>query len=385
MLQRIARNVVEYTSDHLPYLLIGEPDDGVPAVVVGTRRRGAGGGGMGDARCAAPGVAELWLPLYVGLVLVWPAEWSGERFLLPALPMLLVCAAEAVRAGGRRIGPPGAAGRGLVAVLMAWPSRRRRGSWTLPPSAARSYGPENPHPCLPQPWHDYLDPRRSLRGQLPADAAVLSRKPTLFWAQSGYRSRAYPFTDNPDTLLAAARGAGARYVMLDYMDNVSMMYLAPVLMQRPQAFCVIQGDGPGPRHADGDSSRRGAHGQRAGRAHRRREHHRRVHPLPRRSRSPERPSPGGAVERATPSRKLRGRVDTRHSRWRAAADAASAGGATAGFKRRRRSRRNRVPRRVRDARPQGRDTGAHARAGRKRVEDRERRGLGALGHSCIVP
>ena len=41
-------------------------------------------------------------------------------------------------------------------------------------------------------------------------------------------------------------------------------------------------------------------------------------------------------------------------------------------------------RRVRDARPQGRDTGAHARARRKRGGDGERRGLGAVGNSCIV-
>ena len=40
---------------------------------------------------------------------------------------------------------------------------------------------------------------------------------------------------------------------------------------------------------------------------------------------------------------------------------------------------------VRDARPQGRETAAHARARRNRFEDVERRGLGALRHSCIVP
>src|SRR5688500_4371036 len=41
-------------------------------------------------------------------------------------------------------------------------------------------------------------------------------------------------------------------------------------------------------------------------------------------------------------------------------------------------------RRVRDARPQGRDTGAHARAPRDRREKGERRGLGAVGNSRIV-
>ena len=40
---------------------------------------------------------------------------------------------------------------------------------------------------------------------------------------------------------------------------------------------------------------------------------------------------------------------------------------------------------VRDARPQGRDTGAHAPALRNRLDARERWWLGALRHSCIVP
>ena len=39
---------------------------------------------------------------------------------------------------------------------------------------------------------------------------------------------------------------------------------------------------------------------------------------------------------------------------------------------------------VRDARPQGREHGADARAWTKRVEALERRGLGAVGNSCIV-
>jgi hypothetical protein len=47
-------------------------------------------------RVRAPRAAELFLPLYIGLIFIWPDVWSGERFLLPALPLLLLYAGEAL-------------------------------------------------------------------------------------------------------------------------------------------------------------------------------------------------------------------------------------------------------------------------------------------------
>lgn len=243
MLERIVRNVVENTGDHLPYLLIGSRMT-VSAVVVGGAVvvLAAVGWGM---RLRRAGLAEIWLPLYIGLVLVWPAEWSGERFLLPVLPVLLVCAAEAVRAGGRRLGEPVLLGAGLVAVLVADGIPHHAREMDLAAECRAAYGPDNPHPCVPEEWQDYLRLASSVRGRLPPNTVVLTRKPTLFWAQSGYPSVAYPFTTSPDSLLAAARAAGAEYLVMDYLDNLATMYLSPVLIQRPAAFCVMQTDGPG--------------------------------------------------------------------------------------------------------------------------------------------
>ncbi|HEX6039583.1 hypothetical protein [Longimicrobium sp.] len=243
LLSRIAANTVEYTREHLPYLLTGVRS-GSPATLLGIAvvLLGLAGWGM---RMRRPGVAELWLPLYVGLVLVWPGEWAGERFLLPALPMLLLCAAEPLRRLARWTGRPAWVGAAVVAALVVatLPPLRMQVKYSMRCRAV--YGPGNPYPCLSDPWMDFLGLARGVRGRLPADAAVLSRKATLFWAYSQYPSRTYPFTADPDTLLAAARAANARYILLDYMDQVSSMYLAPVLMQRPQAFCVMRTAGPG--------------------------------------------------------------------------------------------------------------------------------------------
>jgi hypothetical protein len=241
-LERIVTNVVKYTSQHVPFLLTGVRY-GTPAVVFGTVVVLLAVAGW-VMRVRRAGVPELWLPLYMGLVLIWPAEWAGNRFLLPALPMLLVCAAEPIRAlvprASLRVAGVALVGAVLFAGLVPLKNQvvnaaRCRGAYT----------PSDPFPCLPEEWSDLLGVAKSVNGALPEGSAVLARKATLFWAYSEYPSRTYPFTADPDTLLAAARDANAQYVLLDYMDNLSVMYLAPVLMQRPQAFCVMTAAGPG--------------------------------------------------------------------------------------------------------------------------------------------
>lgn len=243
MLMRIGRNLFEYTTDHLPYLLIGARST-TAAVILGVLVVLLSIAGWA-LRLRRAGVAELWLPLYMGLVLIWPSEWSGERFLLPVLPMMLVCTAQVVAMAGRRVGQPVLMGAGLAGALIIAGIPRTVQEMGFAAQCRAAYTADNLYPCLPEPWVDYLVLAASTRGQLPEGAAVLSRKPTLFWAQSGYPSRTYPFTADPDSMIAAARDARAEYVMLDYLDNVSPMYLAPVLMQRPQAFCVLQSPGPG--------------------------------------------------------------------------------------------------------------------------------------------
>lgn len=241
-IQRVASNIGVYTGQHLPSLLTGWIT-GAHALLLGAAVVLLALAGW-IMRMRRPGVAEVWLALYMGLVLVWPREWAGERFLLPALPMLLVCAAEPVRRAAARVRMPALAGGAAVLVLiLAMPTLRLE---LVDARLCRAeYSAENPYPCLKPETADLLGLAAHLRGRLPQGSAVLVRKPTLFWSESGYAARVYPFSADPDTLVAAARQAGANYVLLDYTDAISTLYLAPVLMQRPQAFCVMRALGPG--------------------------------------------------------------------------------------------------------------------------------------------
>jgi hypothetical protein len=243
MLARIARNTGEYVGDHIPVLLIGARNTWL-ALAVGVAVVGSAAAGWA-MRVSRAGVAEFLLPLYLGLLLVWPAEWAGERFILPVLPVLLLYAAEAVAAGASRVGAPRAAGvavTGMV-LLMALPAQKlalSSGSY-----CRQEFRRGEPFPCALPVWRDFFALAEQTRGTLPEGSVVLSRKPTLFWAFSGYPSRTYPFSPEPDTLFAAARRAGAEYVQSDQVDDISSMYLAPAFIRRPSAFCLVRTLGSG--------------------------------------------------------------------------------------------------------------------------------------------
>src|SRR5690606_30929675 len=78
---------------------------------------------------------------------------------------------------------------------------------------------------------------------LPPDARVLSRKPRLFYVMSGLQGRNYPMASTTEALLATADSAGARWVVFDQLGGLAQRYLAPALLQRPRAFCVLQSAG----------------------------------------------------------------------------------------------------------------------------------------------
>src|SRR5690606_3625125 len=112
-LDRILENDRRYIGLHLPVLLLGLEGRLLLPLSGGILVLAALGWG---ARLRRPGVPELFLPLYAGLLLSWPHVWSGERFLLPALPLILAYAAIGLTPACRRLaprlvrvpGPPGA-------------------------------------------------------------------------------------------------------------------------------------------------------------------------------------------------------------------------------------------------------------------------------------
>lgn len=244
---RAATNGQGYLLEWLPRTFAG-PDVGVAGLVVLLLALLAlVGWALALRRRVGP--AELFAPLYAGILLVWPPVWSGDRFALPLIPFIVVWAGEALTAIARRILPegvplrttalPAALGLLVLAVPVADGVRRAAGEAAACRGAARIGGP---WACGGVGMVQFTEAARWAGAHLPDDAVVLSRKPRIWYAMSGVPTRTYPFTADPDSLLAAADRVGARYVVVDVVSGQARLVVRAV-GTRPGAFCSLTGFG----------------------------------------------------------------------------------------------------------------------------------------------
>lgn len=191
------------------------------------------------------GVTEIFAPAYLGLILLWPAVWSGDRFALPLYPLVLFYAWEGldVALGRVRSWMPIVAAAALAAVIVI-PSLR---GWSRSVEGARACGvaveANGPFACYQTGFLEFVAASRWLGENAPDGAVSFTRKPRIFHTLSGLRSRTYPFTRDPDAFLDEARELGVRYVILDRVDRLGITYVGSVVSQRPERFCSLVGFG----------------------------------------------------------------------------------------------------------------------------------------------
>ncbi len=242
---RIGQNATNYVRVHLPILLFGKP--GPWLVLLGLFTLGLGALGWA-ARIRRPGIAEIALPLYLGLLLIWPAVWSGERFLLPALPLILGFAAVGLGIASRSLAPGAMKGVAVLATLLlitaGAPQLRAEAAHGFECRTLASTG--DAFACLPKPNADFYRMAEWARTATLPDAVFLTRKPTLFYHYADRRSRIYPKSRNPQDFFDAVRETGARYLVVDRIGDLTLYYAGAAVQAYPQAFCLA--------HADASSS-----------------------------------------------------------------------------------------------------------------------------------
>lgn len=242
---RVAENLVGYVTTHVPGGMVG-PGGGGPRALLGLGLAALALVGWGLAARRRMGPAELFLPLYAGLVLLWPTVWSGDRFALPLYPLLFLYVVEVVRWGEGRWGRTLAASAGSMLFLAAFlPSL---GAWIGSVQSASSCGAavrqRGPFACYGPGVAAYVEAAGWAGANLPEGSAVLTRKPRMFYVLSGgVPSRTFPFSEDPADHLALADGVGARYELFDQWDGLASRYVAGAVGGRPGAFCATRSFG----------------------------------------------------------------------------------------------------------------------------------------------
>ena len=254
---RAATNAWKYASDYVPNGLAGSLGGG--AAVVGIALTVATLAEWLRRVRSGPGVAELFLVLYCGLLAAWPAQWSGDRFALPILPLVLLYAYASVARLAtfwvdRRSAPEPAApaavrenrwrrlaGAAALVATVALPAglswdRVRELSRTGCRQATITRGPWG---CYPDNYRAFHVMALWAGDHLPEGSVVYSRKPRFFYAFSGLQSVAYPFATDRSRFMAMADSLGIGYVARSRWDGSEASYVDPVVAAYPERFCRV--------------------------------------------------------------------------------------------------------------------------------------------------
>lgn len=245
---RILENAVLYLTRILPASIGGITGSvgalvglGITALaVVGWYRALRRGGG---------GIPEFLVPLYLGLILIWPVVWSGDRFLLPLLPVLLTYAVEGlgrvplpaflrarVRSPVALLGPVLLVGLGLPAL------QARADRIEGVDRCAAAIRLAGPWACGGAGWTEFEGAALWAAEALPEGAAVFTRKPRIFHLLSGgVPSRVWPLSSEAGVFFRAAEEGGISYLLVDRIDGLVDRYALPLVRDHPDRFCWITG------------------------------------------------------------------------------------------------------------------------------------------------
>ena len=249
LLDRLVQNLVAYVTEIIPAGVVGDLGPVLPLLGLALVLLA----GVGWIRCFRKrwGVAELFLPLYFGLILLWPQPWSGDRFSLPLLPLLFFYGGVALLwLLGTLPERIRAVALGLAVALVALPAAAEWNRIASPAGACREATDSGRwEACLPEAEGDYLTLARWTGSNLPEGAVVTTRKPRRFFLESGVKAQSIPLTTDPGVFLERMAGKGSRYVSLDRLDGLSGYYVVPAVTGRVGRFCAALEVGRSPETA----------------------------------------------------------------------------------------------------------------------------------------
>jgi hypothetical protein len=235
MFRRFLANLHDYSARHIPRMIYGGPRQmlwlgaavGLIAII------------GWSLRSKKPSVAEIWFPIYVALVLLWPVTWGGGRFLMPIAPLIALYAVEPIARIASYYRRPQVIAGALLAGACVLIVPDIRNQIEIGTDCRARYAEGEKFPCIDAAFAQFFEEAEKARGNLPAGSVVLSRKPTIYFVHSGYQSRLYPLSNVPDSLFDLASRINAHYLVIDQITDLAPRYLHPILLARRDDFCVI--------------------------------------------------------------------------------------------------------------------------------------------------
>jgi 4-amino-4-deoxy-L-arabinose transferase-like glycosyltransferase len=176
---------------------------------------------------------EIYVPLYAGVLLLWPTH-QGKRFLVPLLPMIFLYALEPIWLALQRL--TGGAGRrigGMALAAVALVSVAVNAQQIVPIVRA-----ERSDPYLAVPIAQFIAALAWVRDNTAPDAVLITDRAPMAHVYADRVAHSEPWVADQERVLAFMRRQGATHVIANGL-GLGPRYLLPVVRHHPQHFREI--------------------------------------------------------------------------------------------------------------------------------------------------
>jgi hypothetical protein len=174
---------------------------------------------------------EIYAALFLGVFILWPEMWSGMRFLIPMIPLLIYYFLSGLRAFMRILGARLSlrAGQLLVAVVVVVLL------FSSASGIARASGRLYRYPAQ---WENYFAAATWCRQNTDAGSIFVARKPSLFYLQARRKVLNYPYTSEAARMMSFLAENGVDYVLVDGFTwtGTTRRYLIPAIEAHRERF-----------------------------------------------------------------------------------------------------------------------------------------------------
>ncbi len=177
---------------------------------------------------------ELYFIFYILLILSWPQVWSGERYILPVIYLVIFYLAYALyRLAKSKVF---LMVTGIILLYNAYVIAK-----LVPLTLERfqAFQQGNIAQYYPQDWLSFFKCCNWVNENIPQEAVIVSRKPNMLFFQTRNQGFVYPFSENPDSVYQKI--AQADYILTDNFQwtTSTKRYLVPAIYKYQDKFEIL--------------------------------------------------------------------------------------------------------------------------------------------------
>ncbi len=181
---------------------------------------------------------EIYLVLFLIITFAWPAVWTGDRFLLPILPLLFYYLILGIqRLIKKSFVMPSLITSFFVifclAELLSVSSENMRN--------LNAYFRGDKMAGYPLDWQNYFKALDWIKHNTATDEVVISRKPQFTYLIANRKSFTYPFSNDENKFFEMVKKYQPHYLLFDrfYWTATTTKYLAPIVSKYQDKFQVL--------------------------------------------------------------------------------------------------------------------------------------------------